>query len=254
VLQLVVLFGATVLGTWKRFTSVRWNYAWTLGVITAMLVMVQGLGTPQGLYDFALFRVLEILCGVAVATVVEVLLVRPGGATPAPAQAAPVGPEAMRVALLTGIALVIAVLLWHRFDTPAIVPTAISIAVVVDRDVIRLRARGVQRILGCFAGGAYALALIGIGLDGLLAWAVAIGGGVFLFSIVSLGTGPYAYFGIQGGMALLTALIVGTGPPDRLEPVLDRLTGILIGVTLVVALSYVLAPREKSRREPLSPG
>ena len=74
---------------------------------------------------------------------------------------------------------------------------------------------------------------------------MAIGGGVFLFSMVSLGTGPYAYLGIQGGMALLTALIVGTGPPDRLEPVLDRLAGILIGVTLVVALSYLLAPRRK---------
>jgi uncharacterized membrane protein YccC len=126
-----------------------------------------------------------------------------------------------------------------------VVQIAVSVTVVVDRDAIRLRARGWQRILGCILGGAYGLALIGYGLDGILPWSVALAGGVFLFSAIAMGGGPNAYLGVQGGMAVITALIVGAGPPDHLEPVLDRLVGILIGVVLVVVLSYVMAPDQR---------
>jgi len=245
--QLILIFAVVAFGTWKRFTTAR-NYAWILGTVTAAMVLVQSLSGPDGLYAFAVARVLEILCGVVVATMVELVVVPipPAPQRPAAAAAAP-GPETLRVALLAGTATVLVVLLWSAFDLPSVVQLVISVIMVVDRDVIQLRARGFQRTLGCLAGAGLGLALIAFGLAAFPVWAAALGGSVFLFSALGLGGGPWAYVGLQGGMAVITALVVGPGPPDPLTPVLERLAGILLGVLLLVIVSHVLAPRPGAR-------
>jgi uncharacterized membrane protein YccC len=166
-----------------------------------------------------------------------------GGEGAAAAPPAPAAPVERRVALLAGLVLVLVPVLWGLFDLPAVTQIAISVLVVIDRDAIALRRRGRQRLLGCAAGGAMGLALLALGLDGLLVWLVALGGGIFLFSSLTLGGGPNAYVGIQGGLTLIMALVTGPGPPDALLPVLDRLAGVTLGVALVVALSLLLAPR-----------
>jgi uncharacterized membrane protein YccC len=245
--QAVLIFAATAVCTYKRFTSARWSYGWVLGMVTVTMVLAESLDEPEGLYGFAVYRTLEILCGIVVATVVEaVMIALPVGPLPIAAPAPPSlpgGPETVRVALLVGAASLIVVLLWALLDIPALVPTIVSVVVVVDKDVIRLRARGWQRLAGCAAGGAFGLGGLWLGLDGFLPWAVALAGGVFLFSALAMGTGPNAYLGVQGGMAVITALVVGTGPPDQLEPIVERLAGIVIGVAVMVLLSFAMAPR-----------
>jgi uncharacterized membrane protein YccC len=247
--QIVMIFAATAIGTYRRFTSARWSYGWVLGTLTAAMVLAESMSTPQGLYTFVVYRTLEILCGIVVAAVVEAVMIAlpigpmPGAAPDAPSL--PGGPETVRVALLVGTATVVVVLLWALFDIPALVATIVSVVAVVDKDVIRLRARGWQRLGGGLAGGAFGLLFLGFGLDGFLPWAVALAGGVFLFSAISMGGGPNAYFGVQGGMAVITALVVGTGPPDLLQPIIERLSGILLGVAVVVLLSFMLAPRRQ---------
>lgn len=239
-LQLLALFAVGAVGTWERFASPAWSYAWILGAVTAAMVLVQSLDGAAGLYAFAVARTLEILCGVVVGTLTEMLLGGEGAAAAPPAPAAPVE---RRVALLAGLVLVLVPVLWGLFDLPAVTQIAISVLVVIDRDAIALRRRGRQRLLGCAAGGAMGLSLLALGLDGLLVWLVALGGGIFLFSSLTLGGGPNAYVGIQGGLTLIMALVTGPGPPDALLPVLDRLAGVTLGVALVVALSLLLAPR-----------
>ncbi len=245
--QAMLVFAAAAIGTYRRFTATRWSYGWVLGTITVTMVLAESLDDPAGLRSFVVYRTLEILCGIVVAAVVEAIVIalpigRPPVATPAP-PSLPGGPETVRIALLVGSAALAIVLLWSVFDIPALVPTLVSAIVVVDKDVIRLRARGWQRLAGCAAGGGYGLALVGIGLDGFLPWAAALSGGVFVFSAIAMGTGPNAYYGVQGGMAVITALVVGTGPPDLLQPIAERLAGIVIGVAVVLVLSFVLAPR-----------
>lgn len=249
VLQALALFGTAYGCTWYRFASGRWSYGWTLAGITSILVMVQGLSDPNGLFAFAQARVEEILCGVVVASATVVLLGGEGAGHISAAPAAAPSTEGLaRIALLGSFAMLGVVLLWDALDLPAVVQMAVGVLVVIDRDMIMLRRRGGQRLLGCLAGGLYGLTLIGLGLDGLLLWAVAVGGGVFLFSRPAIGGGAYAYFGIQGGMAVLTTLIVGDGPPATFVPVIERFTGNAIGVALIVVLSFVLAPPPPPRR------
>lgn len=244
VLQAMLLFATAGIATWQRFASATWSYGWTLGGMTAVMVLVQGLYEPSGLYAFAQARVQEILCGVVVASAVVLLLSeRTAGHLPAAPPARPDQSGLKEVALLTATAVLAVVLLWDVFDLPALVQIVICVLVVVDRDVIVLRRRGGQRLLGCLVGGGYGVAMIGIGVDSALPWSMAVAGGVFLCSRLALGGGANAYAGVQGGMAVLTALIVGDGPPTTLEPVLDRLAGIFIGVALILVLSAIFTPR-----------
>ncbi|MBX9700105.1 MAG: FUSC family protein [Acetobacteraceae bacterium] len=242
VAQALLIAGAAATCTWYRYASPRWSYAWTLGGVTLVLVMVEGIAAPQGLFDIARARIEEILCGVVVASAVVVLL--SGRQALDMATTAPAPPDTTglgRVALLAALAVLLVVLLWDIFDLPFVTQMAIGVVIVIDRDAIALRRRGAQRLLGCAVGGLYGIVMVGIGLDSLLLWAVALGAGVFLFSRLALGTGPYAYFGVQGGFAVLTTLIVGDGPPATLVPVLERFAGNAIGVAIIVTLALILA-------------
>jgi uncharacterized membrane protein YccC len=248
VMQAILLFAVGALGTWKRFAAPRWNYAWFYAAVTAAVVLVQSLAASGDLYAFAHWRAYEILCGVAAATLVDAILGGggPQGATspPAPAVAAAgPGPEIARVALVGGSLLVLVPLLWSLFDLPAVTQIAVSALVVLDRDAGGMGLRGSQRLLGCLAGGAYGLAALGGGLDVFPVWLAALGGGGLLFSTLHHGGGPKAYVGTQGGVAVIMTLVTGSGPPDSLLPVLDRLAGITLGVGLLVLLSRMFTPR-----------
>jgi uncharacterized membrane protein YccC len=245
VMQAILLFAVGALGTWKRFAAPRWNYAWFYAGVTATLVLVQSLDASGDLYAFAHWRAYEILCGVAAATLVDAMLGGglQGAIPPSAPPAAAAGSEIVRLALVGGSLLVLVPLLWSLFDFPAVTQIAVSALVVLDRDASGMGLRGGQRLLGCLAGGAYGLAVLALGLDTFPVWLVALGGGVLLFSILHHGGGPNTYVGTQGGVAVIMALVTGSGPPDGLLPVLDRLAGITLGVGLVVLLFRVLAPR-----------
>lgn len=255
VAQALLIFASASVCTWYRFASSRWGYAWVMAGVTTMLVMAQGLQDPAGLYDFAQARVQEILCGVVVASAVVILLGGEGaGNLTGTAPAVPKTEGLARVALLGGSAALGVILLWDIFDLPAVVQMAVGAVVVIDRDIIALRRKGGQRLFGCLLGGLYGILLAGAGLDSLLLWATAVGTGVFLFSRLSMGGGPNAYIGFQGGFAVLTTLIVGDGPPATLVPIVERFAGNLIAVALLVVLSFAFAGRGADPGERGRPG
>ena len=245
VAQALLIFAAAAICTRQRFASTRWGYAWVMAGITTVLVMVQGLQDPAGLFDFAEARVEEILCGVVVASAVVILLGGEGaGNLTGTAPAVPKTEGLDRVALLGGCAALGVVILWDIFDLPAVVQMAVGAVVVIDRDIIALRKKGGQRLFGCLLGGLYGVLMAGIGLDSFVLWATALGVGVFLFSRTAMGGGPDAYIGFQGGFAVLTTLIVGDGPPSTLVPIIERFAGNGVAVALLVVLSFALAHRE----------
>lgn len=242
-LQAILLFTLGAFGTRQRFGARHFTFGWLYAGITALLVVVQSLGTPGDLDTFARARCLEILCGVFVSTLCELAFITPAGSAAAPATAPPPPPNLARLSLIGGLALVLVPLAWSLLDLPSVVQMAVSAYVVLDRDLSSERVRGRQRLLGCGLGGLYGILLLALGLDSLPLWAAAFGGGLVLFGRLHHGSGPQAYVGTQAGVALIMAMVTGTGPPDTLVPALERMAGAMLGTALVVGLSLLLAAR-----------
>ena len=62
------------------------------------------------------------------------------------------------------------------------------------------------------------------------------------------GRSGYSYVGLQGGFAFILAMVTGLGPPDTIEPVVERVAGMLIGVVILLAVVAVLRPALQSHR------
>ncbi len=78
-------------------------------------------------------------------------------------------------------------------------------------------------------------------------YVIALFAGIFYFSRLHHGGGPQSYIGTQGGLACITAMVTGNGPVLDIWPVLERLAGVVLGVALMVSVSFVLAALRAAR-------
>lgn len=237
-LLLLALFCAGAVGSHARYVASR-PYAWLLGAITTTMVLMQAAVTPAGLFDFALNRTAEIITGVVCAGLVAVVIM-PRAEGPAPPPPAISPEELAAVTMVGGLVLVAVLLAWQAFDLPQPLQMAISALVVLDRDLGTLRHRGRQRLLGCVLGGIFGLGAMMLGGGSLPVWLGVLGLGVFLFSALHQGGGPSAYVGTQGGIAVIITLVAGTAPPDSILPVAERLTGVALGVVILILVTTLV--------------
>lgn len=238
-LLVLSLFAIGALGARGRFTSPH-GYAWFYAGITGVMVLMQAASGPAGLLAFAQWRMLEISTGVLAATLVAAGAASSGNRVPPPEPLA----QLDRLTLAGGLLPVLVLLAWAALDLPAVVQMAATAMVLLDRDVGSTHLRARQRLLGCLLGGAGGLALLlAVGMDTLPLWLGVVGLGVFLISALHQGGGPSAYVGTQAGVAFIMALVSDRGPPAQLQPVLERLAGISLGVALILVVAMMVAPR-----------
>ncbi|QRG05940.1 FUSC family protein [Xanthobacter dioxanivorans] len=240
--QALALFAACALGSYQRFAS-RYGYAWFYGTITIMLMVTVSIVEPRVLFSFAQFRFVEIACGVLASAFVHALARPPAPAHAAVAPAAAHAPDLdlTRLALVGGLSAVGMTAIWSWFDIPSLPQAIASALVVLDRDFAAIRARARQRFLGCALGAALGVAALSLDLDALPLYGAVLFAGIFYFSRLHHGGGSQSYIGTQGGVAFITAMVTGSGPPAALLPVVERLAGIFVGVLLMVGVSVVLA-------------
>ena len=58
--------------------------------------------------------------------------------------------------------------------------------------------------------------------------------------MLHLGSGPSAYVGTQGGLAVIIALVAGTTPPESIVPVAGRLAGATLGVVILMLVTQLV--------------
>jgi uncharacterized membrane protein YccC len=138
-------------------------------------------------------------------------------------------------------------ILWSWLRLPALPQIVITCLVVLDRDGTATQFRGLQRVLGCLAGGASGLLTIRMEPDSFILWSVMLVGGVFLFSLLHHSTSRWAYVGTQGGVAFILALVTGIGPPDTIIPAVSRIAGMLCGVGILLFVCFVFGHTAGSR-------
>ncbi|GAB5470904.1 MAG: hypothetical protein Kilf2KO_39340 [Rhodospirillales bacterium] len=241
VLQATVLFVSAFFLTRQRFGS-AYSYAWMMGMLMIAMMIYVSIMEPYDLRGFGYARVIEVCLGVGLATLVNAII---PGAVPSPRVENARDPKVLlehnRVAFMAAVVTVAIPLLWSWLELPSMVQVAVTILRMIDPDLTRSRRRASLRLAGCFVGGLLGLLIASLQLDDLLLWALVLFVSLLFFGRLHHGEGPYAYAGTQACYALIFTFVTGSGPPDSIMPVLDRFTGILCGVALVVTASFVFA-------------
>ena len=245
------MFLIGTIGTYGRFRS-RFSYAWIIGSVTALMLIVMAIDDPSMVYQAAHYRVYEIIAGVLAATACQRLLGPLLGLnfsrTDKPADAHQTTPstvqkrELLATAFIGGALPGIIMLLWSRFNLPSPVQIVITAYVTIDQDVVAARLRARQRILGCIVGGLAGLLVVFCGTDSLVPWSMLLIGGIICLSRLHLAKGhPWSYVGTQGGVAFILALVTGNNPPDSILPVVNRVAGMISGVLILDAICFVVS-------------
>jgi uncharacterized membrane protein YccC len=246
-MQLALVTIAAAVGTYGRQRS-AYGYAWFYGGLTFALVMLYTMTQPAQLYGFAHYRCFEIVIGVVCGTLSSWALGPRAGELHARLKAQAAATTALnaeRQSFIAGLGAFTIIIVWSLFDLPQLPQVLISSLIVVDSDPLATRHRGFQRILGCILGGAAALVVILIDAVHVWWWASMLFLGVFSFARIHLGKSSQAYIGTQCAIAYLVTL-VSASPPDSLAPPIERLVGIVIGVSLMTVLVWAFNPPAKA--------
>jgi uncharacterized membrane protein YccC len=241
VMQALVIFVIAATGTYGRYRSEH-SYAWTIGAVGALIVLSTSLETPGHVFHLAWYRALEILCGVFAATLVEFTFARAPSPNTATSSTAAIldRPIAFRLAAISGITMTLIPMLWAWLNLPSLTQIVVSSFVVLDRDIPATSTRGLQRLLGCLAGGALGLLAVRLEPQSFFIWSIAFGSGIFLFAQLHHSASHWAYVGTQGGVAFILALVTGSGPPNSILPAVSRIAGLSCGVLILLVVCGVI--------------
>jgi uncharacterized membrane protein YccC len=269
---LCCLFLLSTIGLFGFSTS-RFGYAWLIGAVTACLVMLMSFDRPESAFDTAVNRVIDVGIGTAASFIVCALSPLPEGAgalAPPLLEPPPLafwrrryGAELRRwlpgsgsllinacrggltVMLLPALAEWLAPVSPVTIGITAVMVMGIPTTAIAHSDNSAIIQRGAHRLIGCLVGALIGLAALAFIGDNFLLWIGLIPSGIWLCSQIQNGTTGISYIGTQAMFAYLMSMLQGQGPPDSISPGLERLVGVLGGLTilLIVTLALSLLPQ-----------
>jgi uncharacterized membrane protein YccC len=265
----VSLFVLSCTGTFG-FASSRNGYAWVVGTVTACLIILMSLDQPQAAFTTAVNRVAEVTIGTMASLVVCGLCPAPAEAGAAPAVSLPDPPPLAFWRRRYGAAL----LRWLPDNRPLVVhacrggltvmlmpaladwlapvsPVTMGLTVVMVMSIPTtaivqpgnplMIQRAAHRLIGCLLGALAGIACLAfVGSDFLL-WLALIPPGIWLCSQIQTGTTGVSYIGTQAMFAYLMSMVQGQGPPDSISPGLERLVGVMGGLSVLFVVTLILS-------------
>jgi len=249
---LVLLFCAGSMAILGSLVS-SYSYAWLLGGITMLMVILGALNDPTQTLDLAFNRSCEIIIGTSVSLAIAKLLL-PSTATiapPAPGWASLTGERGYMVshAMRTGLAVALVPIVWRMFELPDLSQMAISIGAVMavpvltgkaDEDRRAVIERSVQRLLGCLIGGGLGLLILLTPLAATFwSWLLLLMIGAAIAAQIETGRHGVPVIGVQAAVGLIVTLAQGWGPAVNLTPALDRVAGMIGAIMLLLAVNFV---------------
>ena len=278
----VSLFVLSCTGTFG-FASSRNGYAWVVGTVTACLIILMSLDQPQVAFTTAVNRVAEVTIGTMASLVVYVLSPAPAEAGAAPAASLPdppplafwrrrYGAELLRwlpdnrplvvhacrggltVMLMPALADWLAPVSPVTMGLTVVMVMSIPTTAIVQPGNPLMIQRAAHRLIGCLLGALAGLACLAfVGSDFLL-WLALIPPGIWLCSQIQTGTTGVSYIGTQAMFAYLMSMVQGQGPPDSISPGLERLVGVMGGLSVLFVVTLVLSLIPLSPRSPVPAG
>jgi uncharacterized membrane protein YccC len=277
------LFVLSCLGLFG-FVCSRFGYAWLIGTVTACLVMLMSFDQPQGAFNTAVNRVVDVMIGTAASLVVCGLSPAPNGAGPSstatlldPPPLAfwrrSYGAELVRwlpgkeplllhacrggltVMLMPALAEWLAPVSPVTMGVTVVMIMSIPTTAILHSDSRAIIQRAAHRLIGCLLGALVGLACLAFIESDFLLWIALIPPGIWLCSQIQTGTTGVSYIGTQAMFAYLMSMVQGQGPPDSISPGFERLVGVMGGLSVlfVVTLALSLIPLQEQPSAP-APG
>ena len=263
------LFALSCIGSFGFLCS-RFGYAWLVGTVTACLVMLMSFDQPHGAFNTAVNRVAEVIIGTVASLIVCGLTPAPPHAGTAPstglldppplacwrrrygAELARWFPDNRQVLLhvcrggLT-VMLMPALAEWLAPVSPVtvgitvVMVMSIPTTAILDPDSPAIIQKAAHRLIGCLLGALAGLACLAfVGSDFLL-WIALIPPGIWLCSQIQTGSTGISYIGTQAMFAYLMSMVQGQGPPDSISPGLERLVGVMAGLSILFVVTLILS-------------
>lgn len=149
--------------------------------------------------------------------------------------------DLMKQSIKSGVAVVLALGFWLVSDWPGGLNGIISSLVIsIRKNIFEMANISIHRVLGCILGGGVALFSLFIFEMNLLDFIAVLFFSVWGFSYFMFKIPKYSYIGLQANVALIISLAQEGGPPVSLDPPLQRLGGIMIGITASFIVANIL--------------
>ncbi len=140
-------------------------------------------------------------------------------------------PEVIKQSIKVGLTIVLAMLIWLISSWPGGINGIISsIVISIRTNIFEMKGVSLQRMLGCLLGGGVALTILSLVAMNVYDLVLTLFFLVWAFSYFSFKYPRYSYVGLQANIALIITMAQEGGPPLYLEPPLERLGGIVIGI------------------------
>ncbi|MBR0875006.1 FUSC family protein [Bradyrhizobium tropiciagri] len=247
--------------------TARRAYAWLfVGITFEMILLDKVQHRELAVTTFALTRVAEVIAGTSACVIVSALstlTARRYWPAPAPAAVARFGwhPDAARHAAQGAIALgvlpCLALLGLPELSQSSITILAVMLVPVASvgrSGLVPVSRRLLYRTLGCVAGCLFA-ALVLFASSSHASVVILILGtlvGVIVGRHIENGGTAIAYAGTQFVLVVLVALVPDSYAQMRIDPALERLSGILMGLVVlepVLLAWHLVAPSREPPRE-----
>lgn len=240
----------------------RYSYAWLLGGITVIIVVLGALDDPAQAPLLAFYRSAEIILGSLTALTVSLLLLpnEPGPAPHAPGWRSLFGDHwhVLNHAVRTGLCIALVPVIWDIFALPNLSQMAISVGAVMAvpeltgepaRDNRAIAERAAQRITGGLLGGMIGLLIVHVsGSWPYAVWLLTITGLSGVAAELQSGPQGLSVAGPQAAIALILTTVQNWGPAISLAPGLERIAGMIAALTLLFAINLLLGPPASSTR------
>jgi uncharacterized membrane protein YccC len=232
------------------------GYAWLLGGITTIMVTLGALNDPTQALPIAFYRAVEIVLGTATALLMAHLLApsEGGAGAKAPGWHSLLDDNwhVLSHATRTGVVIAAVPVLWRELELPDLSQMAISIGAVMavpvltgisDQDQRAISQRMLHRATGCGLGGVAGALLLTLPLSqSLLPWLLMVMAGTWFAMQIQSGRHGIAGVGAQAAVALILTLVQGAVPAASLLPAIDRITGMLGAIGLLLLVNLSLGP------------
>ena len=140
-------------------------------------------------------------------------------------------PDVIKHSIKAGLSVVLAMMIWLFSNWPGGLNGIVSsIAISIRKNIFDMKNISIHRLLGCILGGGSALFILSLVAMEIYSFIISLFFLVWAFSYFSFKYTHYAYIGLQANIALVITLAQEGGPPIYLEPPLERLGGIVIGI------------------------
>jgi uncharacterized membrane protein YccC len=265
ILAIAIVGGATLYAA----LTARRAYAWLFVGLTFAMILLDKIQHPDlAVTTFALTRVIEVVAGTSACVIVSALSTWTARRRwPAPARP-PVPqfgwhPDAARHAAQGAIALGVLPCL-ALFGLPELAQSSITIMAVmlvpvasVGRSgLVPVSRRLLHRMVGCVTGGLFAALVLFASHGNATILIVGTFIGVIVGRHIENGGTAIAYSGTQFVLVVLVALVPDSYAHPHIDPALERLAGILMGLVVlepVLLAWHLVAPsRAPSAEKALS--